>query len=232
MLLKIHVEGETERLFADRILKPHLEPWGYRVLAIPNRTSPRHYGGLSTYEQFKNNTLRLGRYGDAVVTTMIDLYHLPVDFPGAGRAARIVSPEKKVRYLEHRLAEDLNDRIPVFVPYIQLHEFEALLFSRPDVLDRYLSMTRDSRFRELNELLDRYHHEPEHIDSQKGPSVYLRELYPGYRKATEGMYIAEATGLEAIRAACPHFNSWLLRLEELSPAHAAQQFPSAPPEAR
>lgn len=214
MLLKIHVEGETELRFVDRILEPHLRDFGCKIVSVQNRTSPGHYGGLSRYPQFKNNTIRLAGKSGGLVTTMIDLYHLPLDFPGMEEAALIASPKKRVNYLEQRLADDLADSVPFFIPYIQLHEFEALLFSRPDILDQYLSMTRDSRHEELAALLARYRNEPERINSGKGPSVYLEELYPNYRKSTEGIYVAEYIGLAAMRKACPHFNAWLMKLEE------------------
>ena len=58
---------------------------------------------------------------------MIDLYALPNDFPGTdaftGRAGSL-SPRRR---LGSALAEDIDD--PRFMPYIQLHEFEAVLLA-------------------------------------------------------------------------------------------------------
>ena len=64
---------------------------------------------------------------------MFDLYALPVDFPGFEDAARTNQPYQRVQTLEDALGMDIAD--PRFVPYIQLHEFEALLLSDPSMLD-------------------------------------------------------------------------------------------------
>ncbi|MDZ8260187.1 DUF4276 family protein [Nostoc sp. ChiQUE01b] len=42
--------------------------------------------------------------------------------------------------------------------------------------------------------------------------------YPDYGKTKSvfGPQLAERIGLEVIRSRCPHFNTWLLRLESLN----------------
>ena len=60
---------------------------------------------------------------------MFDLYALPADFPGYAEARREVDPYGKVRILEDALGNDIADRR--FIPYIQLHEFEALILADP-----------------------------------------------------------------------------------------------------
>jgi hypothetical protein len=59
-------------------------------------------------------------------TTMLDLYALPATFPGWAEAGACPTPQQRVTALESALHCDLGD--PRFIPYIQLHEFEALLF--------------------------------------------------------------------------------------------------------
>jgi len=58
---------------------------------------------------------------------MIDLYKLPMDFPGKAANTRVPeNPTPYVEALEKEFAKAINDRR--FIPYIQLHEYEALLF--------------------------------------------------------------------------------------------------------
>ena len=74
---------------------------------------------------------------------MIDLYALPDDFPGTEAFKGEQDPYRRVEGMEQALAEDIDD--PRFMPYIQLHEFEADPAGNPgkirDILRR--SCTRD-----------------------------------------------------------------------------------------
>ena len=45
----------------------------------------------------------------------------------------------------------------------------------------------------------------------------LQKYFFGYQKVPFGELIAESMGLHTLRAACPHFDSWVTRLEALTP---------------
>lgn len=59
-------------------------------------------------------------------TTMFDYYALPDDFPGVEESIDIQNVRDRISFLEDKFAEDMGSG--TFIPYIQLHEFEALLF--------------------------------------------------------------------------------------------------------
>ena len=89
-----------------------------------------HRGGGRNYTAMKNDILRFLRQEkdrDVFFTTMIDLYALPVDFPGRTEAESLRHvPYERVSKLEQCFAEDVEDRRSVpsrFIPHIQLHEF-------------------------------------------------------------------------------------------------------------
>ncbi|MCZ0862332.1 DUF4276 family protein [Methanocorpusculum vombati] len=215
MLLKLHVEGQTEQNFVTHILKPHLEGIGYTVSAVVNPTAPGSRGGLSHYQQFKKNAKNI-KHGapDCLLTTMIDLYGLPNDFPGMDASRTIPDPWEKVASLEEALATDLA--IDNFIPYIQLHEFEALLFSNIEMIDHVLSRADvSSPLPQLKYILD-YYDSPENIDHNKGPSRHLQDICgkQQYAKVVWGKEIANMIGLPAMREKCPHFDQWLKSLEE------------------
>ncbi len=89
--------------------------------------------GLIRYAKLKNDLLRWIREdknSDARFTSMVDLYRLPSDFPGRDSAMRFRDPFARVQSLEESFGVDIGDRR--FIPHIQLHEFEALLFSDPN----------------------------------------------------------------------------------------------------
>lgn len=63
-------------------------------------------------------------------TTMIDLYAIAPELPGLAQAEPLrPNPIERVEFLETSFAADIDDRR--FIPYIQLHEYEAYLFSNP-----------------------------------------------------------------------------------------------------
>lgn len=62
---------------------------------------------------------------------MFDLYALPSNFPKYDESKKISDPYKRVEKLEHAFQEDLDEKR--FIPYIQLHEFEALMLSAPEI---------------------------------------------------------------------------------------------------
>ncbi len=215
MLLKIHAEGQTEQGFVEHILRPYLEGFGYTVSVVVNPTSPGSRGGLSHYHQFKKNAKRIRKDApNCLLTTMIDLYGLPSDFPGMEESKNIDDPTEHVLFLEEKLIEDLE--LDNFVPYIQLHEFEALLFSDIEKIDQVLRRTQSSSsLQRLRKVLDRYG-SPENIDHEKGPSLYLQDICGRQRfaKTLWGLEIARMIDLQVMREMCPHFDRWLTTLEK------------------
>jgi hypothetical protein len=222
--LYLTVEGQTEQAFAVQLLVPHLGQHGVvlakpRVAAIARKKGHVHRGGLARYSPFKNDVacwLKQEHGSDVYFTTMIDLFGLPGDFPGYAAAAGIPDPYGRVAKLEEALAEDMGDSR--FIPYIQLHEFEALLFSDPRVFARYY-LHHDRAIESLAELANSFQN-PELIDDgeESAPSKRIRQHIPEYgprAKRTAGPIIAAQIGLENIRAKCRHFNDWLTKLEAL-----------------
>jgi len=99
-----------------------------------------------------------------------------------------------------------------FIPYIEMHEFEALLFSDPNVLAEKIEVD----VLQIQEILEEYN-SPEEIndDPTKAPSKRLIALKNGYRKVAYGKTISEAIGIQIIRGQCAHLNDWLTRIEHL-----------------
>jgi hypothetical protein len=153
---------------------------------------------------------------DAYVTTMFDLYGLPSDFPGLAASKRFRNSYHKVEHLEEEMATSVNNRR--FIPYIQLHEFEGLLFSDVTAIDDALSILESrSSLDQLRNIRASFA-SPEEINDgmTTAPSKRLLNLYSSYDKPLFGPLIAERIGLETIRRECQHFNAWLSRLETLA----------------
>ena len=219
--LNMIVEGQTEEIFVNQVLKPHLgaQSVGASVRVVTTRKARgrKYRGGLTTYAKARNDIIRWIRQDqnpDVRFTTMFDLYGLPTDFPGYKTAVQN-DPCQRVETLENALADDIPD--PRFIPYIQLHEFEALLLSVPVKLDAQF----DNRADEIARLEAMVAQEisPEHINdgATTAPSKRIIRAIPEYegRKASAGPIVAGQIGLPTMRAKCAHFADWLGKLESL-----------------
>ena len=218
--LLILVEGQSEKFFVERTLAPHLAL--HRVYVQPSVLWTKRLpsgggfrGGVSNWNQILMNLRRLTHDGDAWVSTLLDFYGLPEDFPGLHDAPGAGHGRKKVTALQKRFAVELNHTR--FIPFFALHEFEAWLFSAPETVAEHFG-NADL----VSKLCDavREAGEPELINHGRDthPKARLHQMDCGYKETSDGSTLMEKIGIATIRAACPHFDSWLKQLEVLGKA--------------
>lgn len=208
----ILVEGQTEEGFVNNILNPLLRPESLILHPTLVRTKlvksgPNFKGGLSTYSQVKRDLVPLFRDSNAAgITTMFDLYGLPSDFP---RWRNTGTAYEKVCSAEKAFGLDIGESR--FIPYLQLHEFEGLLFSSPEAIS---TIMRDPRKLTELEAVRASVASPEEINNgpTTHPSMRIKNMFPGYEKVLFGSLIARRIGLDLLRHECPHFASWIDRL--------------------
>lgn len=221
--LHITAEGQTEEAFVNKTLKHHLAQYGVfadvRCVLTSRKRNKEFRGGMTTYLKAKNDIIRWlleeSHNTDVFFTTMFDYYALPEDFPGYAEAQRQQDPYQKVATIEQALANDINDYR--FIPYIQLHEFETLLFVDPQKFEiEYFDKPEG-----ISTLLSvaKSFGNPELINQgeETAPSKRIIGVYGDYadNKPAIGSMIADEIGIEAIRSGCAHFNEWLAKLERL-----------------
>jgi hypothetical protein len=214
------VEGQTEESFVKNILAPVL--YQHKVYLTPIILGPPgHKGGNTNYARVKKDViLQLKQDQAAYCSTMLDFYGLGRGFPGTPLPANLPNVDK-VTHIEQAvkadiIAESPNLRSDIrFLPYLQLHEFEGLLFSDPAALARGLGQ---QGLAPQFEAIRRQFPTPEDIndDPNSAPSKRVRAIYAGYRKILDGTLAAEAVGIDRIRQECPHFRQWIERLEALA----------------
>ena len=102
------------------------------------------------------------------------------------------------------------------LPYVQMHEFEGLLFTNPADFE----WAEDGWSEEVKAALmavAQAFPNPEDINDspETAPSKRILGIFPEgtYSKPEHGPLIAEATGITAIRAKCPAFNAWVAQLQ-------------------
>ena len=123
-------EGPTEQEFCRDILMPHFMAKG---IAIQHPTIKRSGGGIVSWKVLKKEIeTHLKQDRKAFVTTLIDYYgiHKRHAFPGWSDALKIANKSKRMECLEENMKEKVAEMLRHrFIPYIQLHEFEGLLFN-------------------------------------------------------------------------------------------------------
>ena len=205
-------EGQTEERFVKDLLAPHLAPKQVFVYT-------HLLGRGNNYQKFAREVvLKAKQEPRHHITTMIDLYGMNDEFPGYKDAFQIVKEHRASHVataIERKLSENLGNQ-PLLSIYVQLHEFEALLFSEPQELYNVLSLDGSIALSDIEAIRNSFPN-PEHIDDsrQTAPSKRILALAPGYNKVADGFTIAKNIGLERIRTACPNFDHWLTWLESL-----------------
>lgn len=224
--LHIIVEGSSEETFVNDVLVKHFAALNIFVSTRKIKTgwdrinNKPAKGGLLKYIKFRNDVLRWiesdrGR-ANTFYTSFIDLYAFPKDAesPYTAQIQSIVDPYQKIAALETAIGKNLNH--PNFIPYVQLHEFEALILVEPD---RLLTMYPDGQTGITRLKRDIGNTNPEEINEspQTAPSKRIIQYLPNYegQKAQVGPLVAEDIGLNLLRQKCPHFNEWIIKLENI-----------------
>ncbi len=223
--LYLFAEGRAEQTFAVTLLGPYLAEYGVYLhnpvlIAHAHKRQKIHRGGGRNFRAMQKDIVRFLRQDsarDAFFTTMIDLYALHGEFPGIEEARMYQrEPYRRVEALEKSWANETNDRR--FIPHIQLHEYEAYLFTDISVLSHYYE-GRTREVEKLEQSVDSFK-SPEMIDDgfHTAPSKRIIDCLPRYSsdKSTVGVQAAARIGLPQIRRKCPHFASWVERLEGLA----------------
>ena len=209
-------EGQTEEEFVNGILRPYFNSHQiYDVRPILMTTSRGHKGGDIKYNRLKFNIDKLlNRETDILVTSFIDFFRLKNDFPKFEDAQAIQNKIERVGFLEEALAHAINNHR--FIPYIQLHEFEGLLFASKDGFE----FLPDLKQTNLNKLLLAVEEKenPEELNDGEltAPSKRLEQLIPGFdkNKPFYGGLIAEINTINAVLNRCLRFNNWVETLIE------------------
>ncbi|MDD2426084.1 MAG: DUF4276 family protein [Bacteroidales bacterium] len=208
----IVVEGQTEQEFVNSLLTPYLGNFGiHSITPILIRTSKSGRGGFVNYQHLENTInglLKTSTSTGFIVTSFVDFFRIPHNMPKYAASMAEPTKTKQVKSLEKALNNAINDGR--FIPYIQLHEFEALLFSNNNGFEYYFKKEHSIATRSI---VDSFVN-PEEINSspQGAPSKRILNINKDYDKVTEGNLIALVVGISSILNKCPRFKAWLENL--------------------
>lgn len=211
------VEGATEGRFVADLLAPELLARANVLVTARILGVPGHKGGRVNYPRLQKDLLILLRSDrDAFCTTLLDYYGLAPGFPGdtgAPGAERAASIEAgmKLDVVGKAASVGTEQR---FIPYLQLHEFEGLLFSDPEALaDAIHAPSLAATFAAIRNQFPT----PEDIndDFVTAPSKRILKHHPDYNKVLDGTRAAHRITIEKMRQECPRFQRWITALEAL-----------------
>jgi Domain of unknown function (DUF4276) len=209
-------EGQTEREFCEKILAPY---FALNNIFIQAPLIKRSMGGIVRWSSLKKDITTYLSEKDVYVTMLIDYYGLyrKDAFPKWDDGEKIFDKMKRMDFLEEAMKLDIEDEFRHrFLPYMQLHEFEGLLFNDIQVFYDQIPKNELVGDAELKKTFADYDN-PEMINSNKetSPSHRLERIIKGYKKVLYGHYFAEAIGLDNIRSKSPRFHQWLTKIEKL-----------------
>ena len=225
--LFVHVEGETEESFVNEILAPHLYTRSFSKVSarlIGNSRQRDRRGGIKPWRTVRKDIVNhLQGDRECISTTMVDYYGMPQGGPKAwpGRTdTGKYAISKRANVVENALASDVRQAIKPdfmsnrFVPFVMMHEFEALLFSDCCRFGQGIGHPHLSAcFRKIRDAFAN----PEEIDDSpiSAPSKRVGALVSSYQKPFQGTLAALEIGHSTMRTACPHFGNWIARLEKI-----------------
>lgn len=223
--LLVHVEGQTEEEFVNNVLAPYLHTKGYtnvgaRLLGNA-RTRDKRCGIKGWGSVCDEISKKLLEDSNSIQTTMVDYYALPQEgdraWPGR-KEAGILAFKNKAPLIQKNMLKDICSKMGSnfnpnrFIPYIQMHEFEALLFSNCSKFAEGLDQPQlASKFQEVRDSFN----SPEEINDhpETAPSKQVQSIMRNYDKPFHGFLAASAIGLDSMKSECQNFNSWLVQLE-------------------
>lgn len=228
------VEGHTENAVLKKLVAPYLGTCGidihFPIVLIKHGrggvrflTAPQLFDQMQRFLQDKRNPY---------VTTFFDYYGLPT---GASHGWKFIAELKSevqhrgtatiAQMIEMAILENAKENIDLpnverrILPYVQLHELEALFFSEPEKMAlTFGSLALTDRFGKIVEECGACEMINDSPDS--APSKRIEAFFPPYKKGrstlAHGPRIADRLDLAIVREKCPRFDHWVSNLEKLA----------------
>ena len=127
--LIIICEGPTEQAFCNDLLRDYFQS---KDIILEAPTIKHSNGGIVAWDTLKKQIVRHLNEGNCIVSLFVDYYRIrdSYNFPGWMTSKNISNVYDRMHFLFEQMSLNMDEKLRSrFVPYIQLHEFEGLLFS-------------------------------------------------------------------------------------------------------
>lgn len=213
------VEGKTEQIFIESILAPYLAEKKIYMRATQVSKPGQKGGDVRFVRVQKDIGMHLKQRKKIYVTTFVDFYGAK-EWPGLDEVPSNATPQKITKTINNATAKEVKKLFKNqhtkkrFIPYIAMHEFEALLFSDSEILADELNINEEL----ITNVIDDCG-EPEAINNkpETAPSKRLDKWSDTkkFPKTTKGISIAKEIGIDKMREKCPQFNEWITHFEDI-----------------
>jgi hypothetical protein len=209
----IVTEGQAEEMFYKSVFVDYFRSTCYfQVTCMPNKRnaySRDRKGGTVTFDVCVKNIRRFlnGATHCEKVFLIYDFYGLHASFY-EGYMGKANDVSAKIDFLVNRLEGEIKD--PKFKFFLQVHEFEAFLFSDPAAIVRHYNA--EDKLPAFLKILSTFNNHPELINDSvaTAPSKRIIDIFPQYAfgKTSDGVVIAKNIGIETIRSKCLRFETF------------------------
>lgn len=194
-------EGPTEVDFVKKLNKEYFNQKQISLKPIGINEAKKDLGGNISIDRVIHYVTK-SPYN--IVTTLIDYYGIKE------------CKDKTVDELKTELQKqysNINGWNRIFIPYLQLHETEALLFSNIDSIIK-MKNANDEQKEQLYAIQKMYPN-PEDINNsvETAPSKRLEKIFLNYRKIIDANRIFSKISIEEIKSKCSNFKMWLSEIE-------------------
>lgn len=148
--------------------------------------------------------IRQASHADLIVL-VYDYYGLHPTFTDHLSTQKLALPDR-IGAIRHRFEAEIDE--PKFRFYLQVHEFESLLFAGPETIAEHFNSPESLGL--LLAILEEAEGNPEQINNHRdtAPSKRLGKLFPGYGKVTDGIGLAGKIGVGRMRERCGYFDGF------------------------
>lgn len=210
-------EGPSEKAFVEKVLCPHLKT----IVTAELNISAISIGGVSLEKVIDYSKNLLHDSSCSLVTTFVDFCDLKPKYVQNTLFPSSSSYSNQVAFIQDDLMKTMKQLKPNdynldsrYLPYLSLHQYETLVFSDLDTLERYYDEVG------LNANINRLRNEKrrfnniEEINTDNKPSYRLMSAISAngtsfYDKVTDGSEILSNIGMERLLLDSPHFANWV-----------------------
>lgn len=206
------VEGDCEVYLIEKKVIPYLytqikngSQWAMNAQKITTNRKKNTKGGNVGYLYLKADIERTSKQnsGNTYITTFLDYFRLPNDFPGYDTS--------DIDKIEESVKDD-NNGIRL-IPYIQKYEFETLLFANRDALEIVIDESKGMN--EIDEIIKKYPNiEDINSSPDNAPSKRLGRIFH-YNKTADSSLVLDFIEMDELLNKCPRFKHWIEELVSL-----------------
>ena len=199
-------EGQTETDFIKQLNKNYFNKINISLKPVGINDKQKNIGGnvsIARVVNFLHNHSNMYN----MLTTFIDFYGLKN------------KDNKKVSELEEEIKKefykDNKYKNKILIPYIQMHETEALWFSDINAIIQVKNANKKQK-EDLSKIIEKYKNPEDINDSyETAPSKRLENIFCDYSKVIDGKEISNKISINIFIEKCPRFSKWVNEISNL-----------------